>query len=142
MVIDGVVYVLQGLAHIMPRPGQLAAVWREHDHFASRVVARYRTKPGEWIRDGADSWLVVTVDAIWRTSRRGSVELVARLPRVLPTVTSLVRKADGTLYLGTAGGALRLTPRWDREPRYLEEILVEQGSEGEACWMGSESPSN
>src|SRR4029078_7287464 len=69
--------------------GQLAELWREHDHFASHVIARYDVAPmGTWAQpDG--SCLVLMADAVWRTLRTGTVQLIASLPWVPQYHTSL-----------------------------------------------------
>ena len=46
----GALYVLQGLSHLGLSAGQLAVVWPEHDHFTSRVIARYDS--GVWAVEG------------------------------------------------------------------------------------------
>jgi hypothetical protein len=38
LAVDGSIYVLQGISHLSLSEGQLARVWREHDHFTSHVI--------------------------------------------------------------------------------------------------------
>jgi hypothetical protein len=114
--IDGVLYVLQGVSHMGFSAGQLSALWREHDHFTSRVIARYRSEPVDWILQTDGTWLILTWEAIWKTSRNGEVDLVARLPDVLDYPLSLSGAPDGTLYVGGRGAVLRLTPLWNEAP--------------------------
>jgi hypothetical protein len=134
MTIDGVVYVLQGLTHLMTQPGQLAALWREHDHFTSRVIARYRTEPFDWLLQNDGTWLVATNEAIWQTSREGGVSLVTRLPDVLEYPSSLAKTADGTFYVAGRAGALRLTSVWAEHPRYAADWLMPKASAQQECW--------
>jgi hypothetical protein len=129
MAVDGVLYVLQGISHMGFSAGQFSAVWREHDHFTSRVIARYRSEPVDWVFQTDGTWLVLTWEAIWSTSRNGEVELVARLPDVLEYPSNLSRASDGTLYVGGRGAVLRLTPLWSEAPRYASDLLVPKGLE-------------
>jgi hypothetical protein len=129
MAVDGVLYVLQGLSHMGLSTGQFSALWREHDHFTSRVIARYRSEPVDWILQDDGTWWVLTWDAIWRTSRNAEVELVTRLPDVLEYGLSLAKASDGTLYVGGRGAVLRLTPLWSEAPRYAPDLLVPRGRE-------------
>ncbi len=129
MAVDGVLYVLQGLSHMGFSAGQFSALWREHDHFTSRVIARYRSEPVDWIFQTDGTWLVLTWEAIWKTSNNGEVELIARLPDVLEYPNSLSGTPDGTLYIGGRGAILRLTPLWSEAPRYAPDLLVPKGRE-------------
>lgn len=134
MTAEGVVYVLQGQTHLMTRPGQLAALWREHDHFTSRVVARYRTEPIDWIAQDDGTWLVLTDEAIWHTSRAGEVSLVTRVPAVMQYASSFIRTVDGTFYVSGRSGVVRLTPLWTEHPRYAADWLIPKGSALQKCW--------
>lgn len=116
------VYLLQGIAHLGISQGQLAKVWREHDHFTSHVIARYDSEPVAWI-PLVDGFLVTTWEAIWHTKTDGTTTLVARLPSVIGYPRSLARASDGTLYVGTRGGVLRLTPTWPDQPSYVADYL-------------------
>jgi hypothetical protein len=130
---DGALFLLQGVTHLFMGDGHLAVLRREHDHFTTRVIARYRLEPLDWVMEPDGLWLVLTPDAIWRTSRSGNVELVAHVPKVYG-VGSLARAADGRLYVGGRGGVIRLTPRWQEHPRYLSDFLLPEGSSQAACW--------
>ncbi len=127
MALDGVLFVLQGLSHLGFSDGQFSALWREHDHFTSHVIARYRSEPVDWIFQGDGTWLVLTWEAIWKTSRSGKVDLVTRLPDVLEYPSSLTGAPDGTLYVGGRDAVLRLTPLWSEAPRYATDLLVPKG---------------
>jgi hypothetical protein len=116
--------------------GQLAELWREHDHFTSRVIARYDRAPSEMLAQPDGSWLVLVDDALWRTRRTGSVELIARLPSVYQYHASLATDDAGRLYLAGAVGVLRLTPRWDSDFGYVPDLLLPEGSSFERCWSG------
>ncbi len=129
MTVDGVVYVLQGISHPGVSRGQFSALWREHDHFTSHVIAKYRSEPVDWIFQSDGAWLVLTWEAIWKTSRNGDIELVARLPDALEYPLSLTQAADGTLYVGGRGAVLRMTPLWSEAPRYASDLLVPKGRE-------------
>lgn len=129
-------YVLQGLSHLGLSAGQLAVIWPEHGHFMSRVIARYASAPVDWIPEPDGSWTVVTWEAVWHTSASGSSELVARLPGELWYPYSLTRTDDGTLFVGSRGGVLRLTPAWEETPRYQADFLMPEGSRLGEC--GSE----
>ena len=129
MAVDGVLYVLQGLSHMTLSAGQFSALWREHDHFTSRVIARFRSEPVDWIFQSDGTWLVLTWEAVWRTSRNGEVELITRLPDVLEYPLNLSGAPDGTLYVGGRGAVLRLTPLWSEAPRYAADLLVPKGRE-------------
>ena len=122
MASDGALFVLQGITHGVSSGGQLVKVWREHDHFTSHVIARYSSEPVDWIREPGGIWLVVTWDAVWRTSDAGTSTLVAGLPDVLDYPNSLARSADGTFYIGMRGGIVRLTPTWPDAPRYAADF--------------------
>jgi hypothetical protein len=135
MTIDGVIYALQGLTHLMTTPGQLVALWREHDHFTGHVVARYRTEPVDWIVQDDGTWLVLTDEGIWKTSRAGEVSLVTRVPEVLEYASSFVMTADGTFYVSGRAGVLRLTPVWAEQPRYAAEWLMPNRSAQKKCWL-------
>ena len=132
--IDGVIYVLQGLSHMGTSDGQIASVWREHDHFTSRIIAKYRSEPVDWILQSDGTWLVLTWEAIWGTSRTGNVKLVARLPEELGYPSSLAQASDGSLYIGARSGVLRLTRTWDEDPRFAADWLMPQGSPNQECW--------
>jgi hypothetical protein len=134
LAVGGDLYVLQGISHMGISEGQFAKIWREHDHFSNQVVARYASEPVDWIHEPDGTWLVATWNAIWRTSERGSNELITRLPAVLDYPNSFAKSADGTLYVGGRGGILRLTPTWPDTPRYAADLLVPMGSREEACW--------
>jgi hypothetical protein len=127
-------YVLQGLSHGTSSRGQLAVLWREHDHFSSRVIARYHSQPVDWLLQPDGSWLVLTQDAIWHTSRTGSLELVMHLPQVLPYLISLAVDGEGRLYAAGQNGVLRLTPRWAEAPRYGADLLLPEASDQAQCW--------
>jgi len=131
----GAIYVLQGLSHMGMSEGQLARLWREHDHFTSHVIARFASEPFEWIRIEDGSWLIATWNAIWHTSERGESTLVARLPDVAWYPNSFVREGDGTLYVGMRGGVLRLTPTWPDMPRYAVDLLVPENDADLSCWQ-------
>jgi hypothetical protein len=126
---DGVVYLLHGLSHLGFTAGQFSALWREHDHFTSRVIATFRSEPVDWILHEDGAWFVLTWEAIWRTTRSGEVELVARLPDVLEYPLNLSEAPDGTLFVGGRGAVLRLTPLWSEPPRYASDLLVPKGRE-------------
>jgi hypothetical protein len=128
----GALYVLQGLSHMGFSGGQLAKVWREHDHFTSHVIARYESEPFDWVPESDGTWLVATHEALWRTSEEGARTLVARFPDVLSDPDSVVLTADGTLYVGARNGVLRLTPAWPELPRYLPDWLV-TGPDDRSC---------
>jgi hypothetical protein len=117
-------YVLQGLSHLTLSAGQIAKVWREHDHFSSHVIARYQSEPFDWIHDLDGTWLVATREGIWRTSETGSNELFARFPAIVLSGTSFARAPSGTFYVGMRSGILRLTPKWADAPRYETDFLV------------------
>jgi hypothetical protein len=136
MALDGALFVLQGLSHMSISSGQLAVLWREHAHFTSQVIARYPSEPVDWVLEADGRWLVATREAIWRTSRSGQVELVVRLPDVLEYPSSLVKTADGTLYVGGRDGVLRLTPMWKEDPRYATDMLMPIGTRWQKCWFG------
>lgn len=113
--------------------GQLAALRREGDHFTSRVIARYDSGPLDMLPQPDGSWLVLTKDAVWRTLRTGSVELVVHLPEVPQSPTSLAADGEGRLYIGGRVGVLRLTPRWDTSLRYLPDLLLPKNFSLERC---------
>ncbi len=136
---NGALYVLQGISHLTLSEGQLAKVWRDHGRFQSHVIARYTTEPVDWIRERDGAWLVLTWDAIWRTSEKGTSDLVARLPKALNNPNSLVEAPDGTVYVGASSGVLRLTPTWPDVPRYAADFLLPKGSRYEACWQRATS---
>jgi hypothetical protein len=134
MTLKGVLYVLQGLSHLGSSGGQLAMLWREHDHFTSQVIARYPTEPTDWLLQPDGTWLVLTEDAIWQTSATNGVTLVARLASGIDYPASLAQSYDATLYVGGRGGVLRLTRLWDEHPRYASDLLIPKGSAQETCW--------
>jgi hypothetical protein len=124
-------FLLQGLSHLSLSAGQMARVWREHDHFTSGVIARFSSEPFDWIREGDGTWLVATQDGLWRANPAShTVELVARFPEFLIYPTSLVRTADGLFYVGGRNGVLRLTPTWPDMPRYFAEWLQPVDQDG------------
>ena len=116
------VYLLQGISHLGISQGQLVKVWREHAQFTSHVIARYDSAPVAWI-PLVDGFLVTTWEAIWHTKTDGTTALVARLPSIMLYPSSLARASDGTLYVGTRGGVLRLTPTWPDQPSYAADYL-------------------
>ncbi|HKO51893.1 MAG TPA: hypothetical protein VJV79_29490 [Polyangiaceae bacterium] len=65
--------------------------------------------------------MVTTWEAIWHTKTDGTPTLVARLPSVIRYPNSLARASDGTLYVGTLGGILRLTPTLPDQPSYAAD---------------------
>jgi hypothetical protein len=136
---DGVIYVLQGISHMGISQGQLARIWREHDHFTSHVIARFDSEPFDWtpLEDGG--WLVATWQALWRVTSAGKLELVARLPGKLSYPNSLARDSRGAFYIGTRGGILRLTPTWPDEPRYAAEFLWDPDARQRDCSPQGES---
>jgi hypothetical protein len=129
MTVDGVVYLLQGLSHLGFSAGQFSALWREHDHFTTRIIARFRSEPVDWILQEDGTWFVLTGEAIWRTTKSGDMEIVARLPDVLEYPLNLSESSDGTLYVGGRGAVLRLTPLWSEAPRYASDLLVPKDRE-------------
>jgi len=133
MVAEGVIYVLQGIAHMGTNEGQLAKIWREHDHFTSRVIARYPSEPVDWIRRGDGSWRIATWSAIWQTREGAPSTILARLPDIMSYPTSLVSTADGTLFVGTRGGVVRLSPTWPDVPRYATDFLWMPAARGRDC---------
>lgn len=133
MIVDGALYVLQGLSHLGLSRGQLSKVWREHNHFTTHVVARFASEPYDWIVEPEGTWLIATSDAIWRTSSAGLVSLVARLPERAWEANSLARSPDGTLYVGMRGTVLRLTPTWAEAPRYATDTLLPPTARAEDC---------
>jgi hypothetical protein len=132
------VYVLQGISHLGISEGQLAKVWREHEHFTSHVIARYASEPVAWV-PLADGFLVTTWEAIWHTKLDGTTALVSRLPDIVWYPTSLARASDGTLYVGIRGGVLRLTPTWPEQPRYVADYLWPTRSGQPDCLEPEES---
>lgn len=92
---DGVIYVLQGITHMGISEGQLAKIWREHDHFATRVIARYPSEPVDWIRRDDGTWLVATWTAIWETRQGAPSTVLARLPEIISYPTSLNSRGSG-----------------------------------------------
>ena len=136
---DGVIYVLQGIAHQGTNQGQLAKIWREHDHFTSHVIARYSAEPIDWIRRADGTWLIATWNAIWATREGASSTLVARLPQIMSYPTSLVSAANGTLFVGMRGGVLRLSPTWPEAPQYAADFLWNPSSQGRDCHPGEPS---
>jgi hypothetical protein len=135
---DGVIYVLQGIAHLDTNEGQLAKIWREHDHFTSQVIAQYSSEPGDWIRTDDGSWFVATWHAIWQTREGAASILISRLPGIMWYPTSLLRAAGGTFFVGTRGGVVRLTPVWPDAPRYAVDFLSEAGAQRRDCPTGEE----
>jgi hypothetical protein len=133
MAADGVIYVLQGLAHQGIHEGQLAKIWREHDHFTNHVIARYSSEPVEWIRRDDGTWLIATWSAIWQTRDGAPSTIVANFPDIMSYPTSLVSTADGTLFVGTRGGVVRLSPTWPDMPRYAADFLWKPGSPRRDC---------
>jgi len=133
MAADGVIYVLQGIAHQGTNEGQLAKIWREHDHFTSHVIARYPSEPVDWIRRGDGTWLIATWTAIWETREGAPIAIVARLPDIMSYPTSLVSTADGTLFVGTRSGVVRLSPTWPDVPRYAADFLWKPDSPRRDC---------
>ncbi len=133
MSVGGTVFVLQGLSHMGYSGGQLSTLSHEHDHFTSRVIARYLTEPVDWLLEPDGTWLVLTWDGIWRTSQSGELTLFARLPDVCQP-TSMTRTADNHVYIGCRGGAVRLVPRWNQDPRFAPEWLIPEDSKQAACW--------
>lgn len=131
--VDGRLVVLQGLSH-MVGAGQLAVIWREHDHFTSQVIAQFESEPIDWLALPGHEWLVATTEHIWHVRETGEISPVARLPQILSYPSSLARSSDGTLYLGGSGGVLRLTPLWKEDPRYAADWLVSKRSPAEDCW--------
>lgn len=140
MAADGVIYVLQGLAHMGTNEGQLAKIWREHDHFTSHVIARYSSEPVDWIRRDDGTWLIATWTAIWETREGAPSTLVAHLPHIMSYPTSLVNAADGTLFVGMRGGVVRLTPTWPDVPRYSADFLWHPGSQRLDCHPVTDAP--
>lgn len=130
---DGVIYVLQGIAHMGISEGQLAKIWREHDHFTSHVIARYASEPVDWIRRDDGNWFVATWNAIWETREGAPSTVVANLPDVMQYPTSLARAANGTFFVGTRGGVVRLAPVWPDAPRYAADFLWEAGGHKRDC---------
>jgi hypothetical protein len=112
-----------GELHMTYSGGQLAKLWREHDHFTSQVVARYASEPFDWIREPDGSWLVATHRALVRTTEAGTSTLVARFPDLLSDPDVVIRAPDGTFYVGARNGVLRLTPTWPEIPRYAQDWL-------------------
>ena len=139
LAVDGAICVLQGIAHMGTNEGQLAKIWREHDHFSSHVIARYASEPVDWIRRDDGSWLVATWDAIWETREGTPSTLVSHFPDIMWYPTSLVRAADGTFFVGTRGGVVRLTPTWPDAPRYAADFLWEAGSQKRGCHADGEA---
>jgi hypothetical protein len=135
MSVDGRVFVLQGLTHLGYSAGQLSVLWREHDHFTSRVIARYLSEPVDWLLQADGTWLVLTWDGIWRTSQSGELTMFARLPEDICEPTSIVRTADERVYVGCRGGVVRLVPHWIQDPKFAAEWLMPEGSEEAACWQ-------
>ncbi|HVY28340.1 MAG TPA: hypothetical protein VHB79_17415 [Polyangiaceae bacterium] len=136
---DGVIYVLQGISHMGTSEGQLAKIWREHDHFTSHVIARYASEPVDWIRHNDGTWLIATWTAIWETHEGARSNLVAHLPDIISYPTSLVNAADGTLFVGTRGGVVRLSPTWPDAPRYAADFLWKPGSPRRDCHAVSDA---
>jgi hypothetical protein len=136
---DGVIYVLQGLSHMGISEGQLVRIWREHDHFSSHVIARYASEPVDWIRRDDGAWFVATWNAIWETREGAPSTVVARLPEIMSYPTSLLLAADGTFFVGTRGGVVRLTPTWPDAPRYAADFLWEAGSQTRDCRLNDEA---
>ncbi|HEY4104903.1 MAG TPA: hypothetical protein VGM44_13485 [Polyangiaceae bacterium] len=132
------VYVLQGIAHMGINQGQVAKIWREHDHFTSHVIARYDSEPVAWI-PLSDGFLVTTWEAIWHTKFDGTTTLISRLPSVIWYPSSLARASDGTLYVGTRGGVLRLTPTWPDDPRYAVDYLWPRRPDQPDCSVAEDS---
>jgi hypothetical protein len=91
MVIDGGLFVLQGLSHLTLSVGQLAVIRREHENFTSRVIARFPSEPFDWILIPNGSLLVATRNAIWHVSKTGHVALFTRLPDVLEYPSALAQ---------------------------------------------------
>jgi hypothetical protein len=129
-----IVFVLQGLAHGTSSSGQLAALWREGDAFATRVIARYDSKPSDWQPEPDGSWLVLTTTSIWRTSPGGDHALILRLPRAAHGMDSLAQTPDGSFYVTGLDGVVRLSPTWSEPPRHRADMVLAQGSAIERCW--------
>jgi len=135
MSISGRLYVLQGIAHGTLSEGQLAVFWREHDHFSSHVIAKFRSEPIDWIPFSDGSWLVATWEAIWRISNAGTIVLEARISEAIDYPSSFIGTPDGTLYVGGRSGVLRLTPMWPDLPRYALDMLLPTQSDQHKCWL-------
>jgi hypothetical protein len=127
-----VVFVLQSLWHHV-NTGQLAELRREHDHFTSRVIARYDRAPTDMLPQPDGSWLVLTENAVWHTLPTGTVELMARLPPVPQNETTLAVDDAGRLYAGGRLGVMRLTPSWGTTLRYIPDLLLPKGFSFERC---------
>lgn len=108
--------------------------WREHDHFTSRVLARFLSEPFDWFLLPSGDWIVATSEALWQATKTGNVTLVARLPAALEYSSSIASADDGTLYVTGRNSVLRLRPVWNEQPKYASDILIPTGTEYQKCW--------
>jgi hypothetical protein len=53
--------------------------------------------------------------------------------------TSLLLAADGTFFVGTRGGVVRLTPAWPDAPRYATDFLWEPSNEKRECSLNDQA---
>jgi hypothetical protein len=134
MAVDGRLFVLQGLSHLGISLGQFGVLWREHDHFTSRALAKFPSEPIDWFLLADGDWIVLTLETLWRVTKAGQLTLVARLPEAIEGPSSLARSDDGTLYVAGRNAILRLQPLWSEQPRYASDILIPAGSPYQKCW--------
>jgi hypothetical protein len=119
------IYLLQGLSHLGSSSGQFAKLWRENGSYTGQAIARFDSAPSAWQREPDGSWLIATEAALWRVNEAaGTAELVVRFPEMTWTPTSLAIAGNGTIYLGSPSGVLRLTPMWNEAPRYAADLLL------------------
>ncbi|BDU74544.1 hypothetical protein [Mesoterricola silvestris] len=115
--------VAQGLAHMSLDRGKVIRVSREaKGKWKAELVADLGSAPCLCLKDGDDSWIIFTMEAMLRLRRKGPMETLGQFEFagwLYPN--SIARAGDGAIYVGMRHFVARVLPDGDR---YEVELLV------------------
>lgn len=127
---DGEIYALKGLAHLGYSHGALIKFRSGgNGSWYAEAVAILPGEPGPYTWVGPKEILLIAGGKLVRLHLDGDRKTLHESQWGFGRASSLVAKGDGTVYVGSGGVVIRLTPQGDG---YREEWLVRQ-SEVEAC---------
>src|SRR5262249_33443103 len=111
---DRAILVFMGLDHLTGRSGRVFRLVREPEGWTLVPFAVLDSSPGAWLVEN-NHVLVVTERGLWYLQAETPPRLVHELdPHANLDPDSLVRTADGTLFLGLRRYVLALTPDGDQ----------------------------
>jgi hypothetical protein len=106
-VVDGQQLVLMGCDHLTERSGRIFRAVRGSEGWTLAPVAVLDSEPTTWLLDGT-RLLFATESGLWSTDETGGARLIHEVPFGDYAPMSMVRGADGALYVGLRHYVLKL----------------------------------